>query len=88
MWLVGIELRTSAKQSMLLTTEPSLQPRVVVSTLATWNSSWEMVISFPETISVAMEGMAAWLLGPMVEEGIGSFFSIFLECGSHGYGEE
>jgi hypothetical protein len=28
MWLLGFELRTSEEQSMLLTTEPSLQPRI------------------------------------------------------------
>ena len=28
MWLLGIELRTLEEQSVLLTAEPSLQPRI------------------------------------------------------------
>jgi hypothetical protein len=40
-----------------------------------------MTFSLQETISEAIEGMATWLLGTVVEEAIGWFFSIFLECG-------
>lgn len=56
---------------------------MVLSLVALWNSSWEMMTgtAFRRMISVAVEGVTAWPLGTVVEEARGRCFIGFLECG-------